>query len=132
MTQIDCEHTVLIVDDDEDIVDTVRMVLTRRGWQVESAGEGAAGLERLRNGLRPEVVLLDLMMPGINGWQFCEALRADPELRGIPVVVVSGAGDVGEKARSVGAVGHLRKPFELSELYEVVRSATSEGSAAPL
>jgi CheY-like chemotaxis protein len=122
--------TLLIVDDDEDIVDTVRMVLSRRGWQVEAAADGAVGLERLRSGLRPKVVLLDLMMPGINGWQFCDALRAEPELSHIPVVIISGAGDVGEKARSVGAVGHLRKPFELTELYEAVESATSAGSEA--
>lgn len=123
-------RTLLIVDDDEDIVDTVRMVLSRRGWQVEAAPDGAVGLERLRGGLHPEVVLLDLMMPGINGWQFCEELRREPALSQIPVVVISGAGDVGEKARSIGAVGHLRKPFELSELYEAVESATSAGSEA--
>jgi CheY-like chemotaxis protein len=127
------ERILLIVDDDDDIVDTVRMILQRQGWRVESASDGAGGLAQLRAGLRPAAVLLDLMMPGINGWQFCDALRADPQLCAIRVVVVSGAGDVAEKARSVGAIGHLRKPFELSELIEVVKAlATYEEPAAPL
>jgi two-component system response regulator MprA len=114
-------RSVLLIDDDVDIVATVRMILQRDGWDVTAAGDGAEGLAVLRGGLRPNVILLDLMMPGVNGWEFCDAVRADPELQGVPVVVVSGAGDVDEKAAAVGAVGHLRKPFELSALREVVR-----------
>ena len=116
------ERVVMIIDDDDDIVDTVRMILQRQGWEVASAPEGAAALEQLRGGLRPELILLDLMMPGLNGWQFTELLRADPALGNPPIVVLSGAGDVAAKAASVGAVAHLRKPFELSELVEVVRT----------
>jgi len=125
-------RSLLIIDDDRDIAETVRLALERHGWQVETAIDGNDGLERLRAGLRPQVVLLDLMMPGLNGWQFCQALKADPELRLIRVVLVSGAGDVAETARRVGAVAHLRKPFELSELLIVVGGGTiSAKPAAP-
>ena len=63
-----------------------------------------------------------MMMPGLNGWEFCRALRSDPALRDTPVVIISGAGEVAEQARQLGVRGHLRKPFELSELIEAVSS----------
>lgn len=122
---------VLLVDDDEDIVDTIQIILRKEGWNVTAALDGVRGLERLRAGLRPDLILLDLMMPGLNGWQFCDALRADSQLRDIPVVVLSGSGDVMEKAASLGAVAHLRKPFELSELLETVRRHALGGEPRP-
>jgi CheY-like chemotaxis protein len=124
-------RALLLIDDDDDIVNTVRMILERRGWTVASAVDGSQALELLRGGLRPALILLDLMMPGLNGWQFTEALRADPSLAQPPIAVLSGAGDVAEKAARLGAVAHLRKPFELSALIELVRTeARPEGEPA--
>jgi DNA-binding response OmpR family regulator len=110
---------VLIIDDDPDIRDAVTEVLTLDGHEVYSAAEGEQGLVRCRV-VRPDLVLLDLMMPGMNGWDFLKSLRRDEELSRIPVVVVSALGRVPELPVS----GFLPKPFGLDALLSVVRTAT--------
>jgi CheY-like chemotaxis protein len=112
---------VLLVEDDPDIVDVVEMILQRDGWAVAVACDGQQALDRLQAGTAPRLILLDFRMPGLDGWQFCERLRADPALAGIPVVVLSGASDLAQDAESVGAVAYLRKPFEIHQLLATVR-----------
>jgi CheY-like chemotaxis protein len=111
---------VLIVDDDFDIRGLMTNILQIEGYHVLAAANGREALETLRSGARPRLILLDLMMPVMNGWQFrCEQLL-DDRLAAIPVVVLSGAADVGERARTIGASGILRKPVDLDVLLEVV------------
>ncbi len=107
---------ILVVDDERDIRDTIAELLADEGYAVEEAGDGAEALAKARD-CHPVVVLLDLMMPGMNGWEFRARQRGDPELAGIPVIVVSALGRVS----GVDAAGYLQKPFELDDLLSAVR-----------
>ena len=107
---------ILVVDDERDIRDTIAELLTDEGYEVEEASDGAEALEKAR-GCHPAMVLLDLMMPGMNGWEFRARQRGDPDLAGIPVIVVSALG----KVPGVDAAAYLTKPFELEDLLTVVR-----------
>lgn len=82
---------VLIIDDDEELRDAIADLLTEEGLVVATAGNGREGLDRLHDGEHPRLILLDLLMPVMNGWQFCEAKNADPQLAPIPVVALSAA-----------------------------------------
>lgn len=110
---------VLIVDDDEDIRDTIRSLLQLRGYVVDTAPDGRVGLERLRAAdPPPALVILDFMMPGMNGEEFREAQLRDPELARVPVVLLTGAGDVGGGSRV--DVERIAKPIELQLLFDTV------------
>jgi putative two-component system response regulator len=84
------------------------------------ASSGDEALALLQAGLRPRLILLDAMMPRMNGRQFCQALTAEPELGGAPVVLVSGDLLIDRRAVEMRAAGHLRKPFSAAELLAVV------------
>lgn len=103
--------TVLIVDDDADIRETLSLTLESSGYRTLTAANGEEALRVLRSSdAPPAVILLDLMMPGMNGWRFREEQVRDEALAGIPVVILSGAGDVAQKAAERGAAGCLEKP----------------------
>jgi CheY-like chemotaxis protein len=107
---------VLVVDDEREIREVMVEVLRDEGYEVFSAADGLEGLERLREAL-PNLVLLDLMMPGMNGWQFRAKQLEQPELARIPVIVVSALGTDG----SLGVQGAIEKPFDLSLLLSEVK-----------
>src|SRR5262245_26845005 len=89
---------VLVVEDSIDTRDSLAFLLRSvGGYQVSTAANGQEALDRLRAGPRPGLILLDLLMPTMDGWEFCHRLRQDPALASIPVVVVSGVGDSPEK-----------------------------------
>ncbi|HJZ88111.1 MAG TPA: response regulator [Polyangia bacterium] len=112
---------VLVVDDDFDIRAMIAQILELEGFEVISAPSGQAALERLRDGAAiPRVILLDLMMPHMDGWEFRSRQLADPRLAAIPVVVLSGHPAVLEKALELGAAGALKKPVQLLTLLETV------------
>lgn len=115
----DMKH-VLVVDDDPDICDVVQGILESFGYRVETARDGSEALKKLRGGGAPCLILLDLMMPGMNGFEFRDAQLRDPALAPIPVVVISGAGDVAAKAAALGVEG-LTKPVDLDVLLDKVR-----------
>jgi two-component system, chemotaxis family, chemotaxis protein CheY len=110
---------VLVVDDDPDILDALSEILEAEGYEVQRARNGREALQRLEQG-HPNLILLDLMMPVMDGWEFARSL--DPRARP-PIVVLSADRNVSIKAREIGALGWLAKPFELSELLSVVRRA---------
>ena len=110
---------ILVIDDDADIREAVSEVLSFEGHEVWSAAEGEEGLVRCRQ-VRPDLVLLDLMMPGMNGWDFLNSLRRDEALGRTPVLVMSALGRVPELPVS----GFLPKPFGLDALVAVVRAAS--------
>lgn len=85
--------TVLVVDDDRDIRETLGEVLSEEGFRAVCVGDGRAALDELEGGLRPEVILLDLMMPRMDGWQFRREQAKQPSLADIPVVVITAAGE---------------------------------------
>ena len=115
---------VLIVDDDPDIRDAVGECLRFEGYGVHAAADGKDALDRLEFGLRPDVILLDLMMPVLNGFDVLLALQARPEWRSIPVVVVSA--NRGYEAEDLsGAVSILRKPVSVDRLIAAVEQAVA-------
>jgi CheY-like chemotaxis protein len=112
--------SVLIVDDDEAILETLRDVLTDTGYAVCVAASGDDALARLRAAPeKPDVILVDLMMPVMDGWQLTARLREDPELRDVPVVIMS-AGGTALLATAPPADAYLPKPIQLSQLLQVL------------
>jgi len=109
--------TVFIVEDDLDTREMLARFLELEGFGVESAENGRRALETLTAGERPCVILLDLMMPVMNGWQFREAQVSDPALADIPVVVVSAAGP---QAQPIQADAWISKPVDFDHLLTTV------------
>jgi CheY-like chemotaxis protein len=114
--------SVLIVEDDEDLRDSVASSLRDAGFEVEMAAHGLEALARLRVGAHPAVILLDLMMPEMNGWELMATLQADPVLRSIPILVMTASGLTPSSERAAAV---LRKPFSEARLVELVRQARS-------
>jgi CheY-like chemotaxis protein len=112
---------VLVVDDDVDIRDMITQALELEGWRVVGAANGAEALRAVRRGPRPDVILLDLMMPVMNGWEFMEAQRQDAALAAIPVVLISGDERLREKAAAAHVAGFLKKPMDLVALLDTVQ-----------
>jgi len=113
---------ILVADDDADIVTLVRIRLEAAGFRVVTAGNGARAVDAARSE-RPSLAILDAMMPGLDGYGVLAALRADPELAAMPVVMLSAhvhADDVG-RGLEAGADEYLAKPFRADHLLEVVR-----------
>lgn len=108
---------VMLVEDDVDVREAVADTLEDGGYDVIAARHGQEALELLRNGsARPCVILLDLMMPVMDGWQFRAEQRKDPAIADIPVVALSAHGGLYE----LGAADHLRKPVQLRALMDAV------------
>jgi len=116
------ERTVLLVDDDRAIRDTIGQLLEEEGYRVAVAANGLEALEHLRegDGGRPSLIVLDLMMPVMDGWQFREAQLRDPRLASIPVVVLTADGNTRQKGTRMGAAAALQKPIALERLLAVV------------
>jgi CheY-like chemotaxis protein len=111
---------VLVVEDEADLRALIVGLLEGDGYAAIGASNGEEALQLLREGAEPpSLILLDLMMPRMDGWAFRAAQRADPALASIPVVVVTGYGSQLE-ARPLGAVATLPKPFDLDALLQIV------------
>jgi CheY-like chemotaxis protein len=109
---------VFVVEDDLDTRDMLGRFLELEGFQVELASNGKQALERLSAGVHPCVILLDLMMPVMDGWQFRREQVQDHDLAEIPVIVVSAAGR--ERIAEIDANAYLTKPVDLEQLLERV------------
>jgi two-component system, OmpR family, alkaline phosphatase synthesis response regulator PhoP len=114
---------VLVVEDERDVAELIRYNLSRQGYDVVVAGSGAEALRQAREG-RPDVVLLDIMVPQLNGWEVCRRLRQDPETRDIAVIMVTGRVEEGDKVLGfeLGADDYVTKPFSPRELIARVRA----------
>lgn len=108
---------VLIVEDDKDILETLRQLLELEGYRVSTATNGKEAFERLANEEHPRLILLDLMMPVMNGWEFLAAKEKNEAFSSIPVLVVSAGGNVPVPA---SASGFIKKPVELDVLLDAV------------
>ena len=113
-------HEVLVVEDDPDLLAALSGALEEEGFGVSRARHGLDALGQLRAGRRPCVILLDLMMPIMNGWQFRHEQRQDSELSKIPVVVVSAKTDSAQHAAWLEADAYLEKPLSFGKLVEIV------------
>lgn len=113
--------TVLVVDDDEGIRSAVAEILEGFGYRVAVAADGVEAAELLEVGLEPSAIVLDMMMPRMDGWTFLEKLRASERFHGVPVVVASAM--VERPPRGADAL--LHKPFNVGELQRAVTRLTS-------
>jgi CheY-like chemotaxis protein len=113
-------HPVLVVEDDADIRDAMVGILESAGYAVCAASHGADALAQLQAGNRPCIILLDLMMPVMDGWTFGEEKEKDPSLAEIPVVVVSAVSQHDPRNARMRAVDHLSKPLNIDKLLATV------------
>jgi CheY-like chemotaxis protein len=121
-------QVVLVVDDDRDICGVLGAVLEDEGYATAAAPNGREALRLLREGLRPCVILLDLTMPGMDGWDFRADQLRDPDLSTIPVVVITAAGFRAETIQSqLGGVGFIRKPLPLEDVLTAVAQSCTCG-----
>ena len=112
---------LLLVEDDPDVAHMLSTLCELEGHSVLRAAHGREALEVLRGGVRPDVILLDLMMPVMDGWQFRRQQREDPELADIPVIVLSAVADRGRLAEIAPAAA-FRKPVLLDELLAAINA----------
>jgi DNA-binding response OmpR family regulator len=115
------EQTVLIIEDEKLIIVSTQMVLEAAGFRVESATNGEDGIAKARS-MAPDLILLDIMMPGIDGWETLTRLKRDAETSNIPVVIFTAREHARghQKSSEMGAADYFRKPFEPDELIELV------------
>jgi two-component system alkaline phosphatase synthesis response regulator PhoP len=113
--------SILVVDDDPEIVAMLSMRLGKRGYKVTTANDGHRALELAKREL-PDVMLLDVMMPGKSGWEVARALKQDPITSGIKIVMVTAIGEQVNELTSplYGADAHIDKPFEFDRLEQVI------------
>ena len=109
---------ILIVDDDEEIRESLSELLRQEGFESLEACDGVDALGRLSREEHPNLILLDLMMPNMDGWKFCSELQKDSALASIPVVVVTAAGQAASSTTGVKDV--LHKPFTAEEVLAVI------------
>lgn len=120
VTGDDEADSILLVEDDTAIREGVRELLREAGHPVVSVSNGALALERLRSGLRPRLILLDLNMPVLDGWSFIQLRGEDARLAEIPVVVLSAVAGPSRSAPYVGVSAILAKPLDVAQLFEVI------------
>jgi DNA-binding response OmpR family regulator len=132
MSSVSClDKWLLLVEDDPDIRETIAEVLVEEGYSVVSAKHGGEGLAALENAKEPPaIILLDLMMPVMDGIAFREEQLKNPAWVGVPVIVLSADRTSRDKAAAMGAQGYLQKPFDIHELLELVREVEGKVAAA--
>ena len=118
---------ILVVEDEPAILDLVSEVLTEEGYEVERAANGADALTTIAGAPRFDLVVLDMWMPVVNGWQFASVL-GERGVR-IPLLVMTAASDARRHASDIGAVGYIGKPFDVDELVLAVQRAVPSESA---
>jgi CheY-like chemotaxis protein len=111
---------VLVVEDEDAICEAVKDVLEEEGYEVVCDMDGRSALDRLRGGLRPGVILLDLALPQMNGDELLLELHKDPELAQLPVVIFTAWRDGRQRAEALGAAGFVSKPPALNDLLTAV------------
>ena len=114
------DRRILIVEDDLDVREALTQVLEFEGYYVVGATNGQEALDQLRAGAHPSLILLDLMMPVMDGLQFRAAQMRDPSLAQIPVIVISADGKVEQKVASLGVAGYMKKPLDVDSLLALI------------
>jgi CheY-like chemotaxis protein len=113
--------SVLVIDDDDFGRETLGQILEATGYRVLRAPTGAEALQRLRAGPLPGLIILDLLMPSVDGWEFCAQRQSDPRLADIPVIIVSALDAPVADSGLTGIVGHFAKPIAVPALLEAIR-----------
>ncbi len=123
---------VLVVDDSESIVNLISIKLSNEGYEVVKAYDGEEALDKAKIE-RPDLILLDVMMPKIDGKEVCRRLKADPEFSSTPIVMLTAVGEFEEqlKGLELGADEYLTKPFDPGQLAKVVKYLLEGGERPP-
>ena len=113
---------ILVVEDEDNIATALEYLITREGYRHDRVASGAEALPRIRD-TRPNLVLLDVMLPEVSGYEICESIRTDPALSGVKVLMMTARGSAVERRKglALGADGFITKPFELTDLRAEVR-----------
>ncbi|HRE89965.1 MAG TPA: response regulator [Myxococcota bacterium] len=122
---------ICYVDDDVELTRMVSQALADEGWEILTANDGESGLELILSE-QPDLILLDVMMPGLTGWEICKYIRTKPDWANTPILMLTG---IGERMNAMtaplyGADAHLDKPFDIDELIETVRQLGAQALAA--
>lgn len=117
------KRRILIVEDDPDIRELVRQNITNEGWQVSEASDGRSALEQIRKS-RPDLIVLDLMLPEMSGKEVCRMAKTDPETKSIPIIIVTAKGEEVDRiiGFELGADDYVAKPFSPRELVLRIRA----------
>jgi CheY-like chemotaxis protein len=118
------QKSILVVEDDIDIRESIAYLLQDEGYEVACAGDGREALSYLHDGHTPSLILLDMMMPGMDGIEFREAQQQEPDLASIPVVALSASDALVRHARTMGAAAALEKPFHVEQLFDVIKQVS--------
>lgn len=123
---------ILVVEDDGEIRDLISYNLAASGYEVEEADDGAQALEMLR-ARKPALAVVDWMLPSVSGLEVCQAVRRSPELRDVPIIVITARGEERDRLKgfSVGADDYVVKPFSTAELVARVKAVLARGRADP-
>ncbi|HTY07570.1 MAG TPA: response regulator [Candidatus Edwardsbacteria bacterium] len=118
---------IMVVDDEPYIARVIKFKLEQEGYTVISANDGITGLNKIKEE-KPDMVLLDVMMPGMSGYEVCQKIKGDAELAGIPVVILTAKGQERDREQgfSMGASDYITKPFSPNRLLELVKSIVGE------
>ncbi len=129
MEEAKLRHRVLIVEDEDNIALALDYVLTREGYDHERVANGAEALSKIRD-TSPDLVLLDVMLPEVSGYEICQNVRMDPGLKDVKILMMTARGSAMErrKGMALGADGFIAKPFELKELRDEVRRLLEPGA----
>src|SRR5436309_11359820 len=124
---MNADKTILVVDDERNIVELVRLYLTNEGYNVETAGTGTEALRKFASA-RPALVVLDLMLPEIDGWEVCRRIRRESE---VPIIMLTARSDDVDKivGLELGADDYLGKPFNPRELVARIKAVLRRASA---
>lgn len=116
------QHSVLVVEDEDNIALALDYLMTREGYLHDRVANGGEALARIR-AMHPDLVLLDVMLPEMSGYEICQGMRLDPELADIKILMMTARGSAIERKKglALGADGFISKPFELTELRSEVR-----------
>jgi DNA-binding response OmpR family regulator len=127
------EETILLVDDEQNIVDLARMYLEQEGFRVKSAADGATALEKIERA-PPALVVLDLMLPGVDGWEVCKRVRASQTHGDLPILMLTARDDDVDKivGLELGADDYLTKPFNPRELVARVKAILRRAGPRPV
>ena len=123
---------IMIVEDDEELNEVLQYNLTRAGYQVSQAWDGREAMDALRE-RPPDLLLLDLMLPGANGWDVCRFLAESPELKDIPIIIFTAksAREDFDQARQFNLAGFFTKPYATADVLRHVEKVLAAGDAAP-
>ncbi len=124
--------SILVVDDEPDLVSLVSYNLKKEGFTVSSAADGEKGLSKVRTG-KFDLIILDLMLPGVNGLELCRMLRRDPKTERVPIIMLTAKGEEADKVRGLetGADDYLTKPFSPREFVARVKALLRRTDGRP-